>query len=94
MIKFEWDEEKSQVNIKKHGVSFDEASTIFLSDQIRVFTDEANLSLHEERLIAIGYSKHNRILTVVHCYREDNEVIRLISARKATKQEKNFFEGK
>ncbi len=94
MVKFEWDKTKSHVNVKKHGVSFEEASTIFLSDQIRVFTDEANSNLHEERLIAIGYSEHDRILTVVHCYREDDEVIRIISARKATKQEKIFFEGK
>lgn len=65
-----------------------------VSDQIRVFTDEAKSNLQEERLIAIGYSEHDRILTVVHCYREDDEVIRIISARKATKQENIFFEGK
>jgi uncharacterized DUF497 family protein len=94
MVKFEWNKAKSQVNVKKHGISFEEASTIFLSDQIRVFSDEANSSFHEERLIAIGYSEHDRILTVVHCYREDDEVIRIISARKATKQEKIYFEGK
>lgn len=93
MIKFEWDSRKAKLNLKKHGVSFEEASTIFSSDQIRVFTDDASSTIDEERLIAIGYSLHDRILTVVHCYKEDDEVIRIISARKATKQEKNFFEG-
>jgi uncharacterized DUF497 family protein len=58
-----------------------------------VFVDGTNSTVMEERLVAIGYSMHDRILTVVHCYREGDEVIRIISARKATKQEKNFFEG-
>jgi uncharacterized DUF497 family protein len=93
MIKFEWDKSKSQVNQKKHGISFEEASTIFFSDQIRVFVDQANSTLDEERLIAIGLSQHERLLTVIHCYRENDDVIRIISARKATKQEKKFFEG-
>lgn len=93
MIKFEWDSIKARSNLKKHGISFEEAATVFSNDQIRVFVDEANSTLTEDRLIAIGYSLHDRILTVVHCYKEDDEVIRIISARKATKQEKNFFEG-
>jgi len=93
MVRFEWDSNKAKSNLKKHSVSFEEASTIFSSDQIRVFVDDANSTVAEERLVAIGYSLHDRILTVVHCYREDDEVIRIISARKATKQEKNFFEG-
>jgi uncharacterized DUF497 family protein len=94
MVKFEWDKTNSVNNVTKHGVSFEEASTIFLSDQIRVFTDDANSTLKDERLVAIGYSQHDRILTVIHCYRENDEIIRIISARKATKQEKKFFEGK
>lgn len=93
MIKFEWDSIKAKSNLTKHGVSFEEASTIFSTEQIRVFVDDANSTIAEERLVAIGYSLHNRILTVVHCYREDDEVIRIISARKATKPEKKFFEG-
>lgn len=93
MVKFEWDSNKAKSNLKKHGVSFEEASTIFSGDQIRVFIDDANSTITEDRLIAIGYSLHDRILTVVHCYKEDDEIIRIISARKATKQEKNFFEG-
>ncbi len=87
MVKFEWDSNKAKSNLKKHSVSFEEASTIFSSEQIRVFVDDANSTDTEERLVAIGYSSHDRI------YREDDEVIRIISARKATKQEKNFFEG-
>lgn len=93
MIKFEWDLIKAKSNIEKHKVSFDEASTIFSSDQIRVFMDSANSTIIEDRLVAIGYSLQDRILTVVHCYKEADEVIRIISARKATKQEKKFFEG-
>ena len=93
MIKFDWDSYKAKSNLTKHNVSFEEASTIFSTDQVRVFVDDANSTMTEERLIAIGYSSHNRILTVVHCYKENDEVIRIISARKATKQEKNYFEG-
>lgn len=93
MIKFDWDPAKAESNLKKHGVSFKEASTVFLSDQIRVFADEDNSASDEQRLIAIGYGQKDRILTVVHCYREDDEKIRIISARKASKQEKIFFEG-
>lgn len=93
MIKFDWDSNKAKSNLTKHNVSFEEASTIFSAEQIRVFVDDANSTMTEERLIAIGYSSHNRILTVVHCYKENDEVIRIISARKATKQEKNYFEG-
>lgn len=93
MIKFDWDSNKAKSNLTKHNVSFEEASTIFSTEQVRVFVDDANSTMTEERLIAIGYSSHNRILTVVHYYKENDEVIRIISARKATKQEKNYFEG-
>ncbi|MEK6625068.1 MAG: BrnT family toxin [Bdellovibrionota bacterium] len=93
MIKFEWDHIKAKINLKKHGVSFKEATTVFLSDQIRVFLDEEHSVRDEERLIAVGYSQHDRILTVVHCYRENDEIIRIISARRASRQEKDFFEG-
>ena len=93
MIKFDWDPAKAESNFKKHGVSFQEASTVFLSDQIRVFADESHSASDEQRLIAIGYGQKDRILTVVHCYRENDEKIRIISARKASKQEKIFFEG-
>jgi uncharacterized DUF497 family protein len=72
MIKFDWDPAKAESNFKKHGVSFEEASTVFLSDQIRVFADEGHSASDEQRLIAIGYGQKDRILTVVHCYREDD----------------------
>lgn len=93
MIKFEWDQQKSNQNLKKHGISFAEAATVFYSDQIRVFLDDSYSNLNEERLIAIGYSEKNRILTVVHCYRDEENNIRIISARKASKQEIKFFQG-
>jgi uncharacterized DUF497 family protein len=94
MVKLEWNITKAQLNLKKHGVSFEEASSLFLSDQVRVFIDDGSSDLSEERLIAVGYSKINRILIVVHCYRENDEVIRIISARKANRQERKQFEGR
>lgn len=92
MVQFDWDEKKSKLNLKKHGISFEEASTIFFSDPIRVFVDEVHSDQNEERLIAIGYSNNNRILTVVHCYKDEDGVIRIISARKASSEEKKFFQ--
>lgn len=91
MIRFEWDNKKALDNLKKHKVSFEEAITVFNTDQIRIFADESHTA--EERLFAIGYSETQKMLVVIHCYREDEEVIRIISARKANKSEKKFFEG-
>ena len=91
MIRFEWDNNKALLNLKKHKVSFEEAVTVFNTDQIRIFIDRSHTM--EERLVAIGYSQTQKMLVVVHCYREDEEVIRIISARKANKSEKKFFEG-
>jgi uncharacterized DUF497 family protein len=91
MITFDWDPAKAESNFKKHGVSFEEASTVFLSDQIRVFADENHSASDEQRLIAIGYGQKNRILTVVHCYREDDEKIRIISGPESIQTRKNLF---
>lgn len=92
LIKFKWDEGKARLNLKKHGVSFEEAMTVFYQEFVHVFLDSEHSSPHEDRLIAVGFSHSQRLLLVVHCYRENKDVIRIISARKATKVERNSFE--
>ncbi len=89
-ITFEWDEEKAQANEKKHGVSFEEASTVFYDPHALLISDEDH-SYDEERFIILGISATMRVLTVCHCYRETNERIRIISARKATKNEESNY---
>ena len=94
MVRFDWDDLKSKANLKKHGISFDEASTVFTSEPIRIFADIDHSSQTEDRMFAIGYSYTHRLPLVVHCYFEDKNTIRIISARKVTKTEKKFFEEK
>ena len=85
-IQFEWDEAKNATNIKKHGVSFDEAQTVFLDENaIRYF--DPDHSQDEDRFIMLGMSFKLRVLVVCHCYRLSDSVIRLISARRANKKE-------
>ena len=90
-IQFEWDERKSRLNLRKHGISFEEAHTVFFDENGR-FLDDPDHSESEERFVLIGLSHGLRVLTVVHCYRESEEVIRLISARKATAKEIRQYE--
>ena len=85
-IIFEWDERKNRANLKKHGVSFEEARSSFLDENARVLPDEEH-SEREERFVLLGMSTSLRILVVCHCYRRRNEVIRIISARKANRDE-------
>jgi uncharacterized DUF497 family protein len=92
MVKFEWHQDKAKANLRKHKVSFEEAATVFSNEPIRIFMDTDNSTDREDRLIAIGYSQIQRLLVVVHCYRENDEVIRIVSARKATRIERKFFE--
>jgi uncharacterized protein len=87
---FEWDPPKNRSNIEKHGVSFEEASTVF-QDTLSLTIDDPLHSIDEERLILIGMSQKNRILVVVHTERGDN--IRIISARKTTKNERQYYES-
>lgn len=89
-IKFEWDEAKAKSNLIKHGVSFDEAKSVFDDDFARVIYDETH-SKNEERFVILGMSKKLRILVVVHCLRQDGLTVRLISARKATQNEQNQY---
>ena len=89
-MRFEWDSEKAKQNIKKHGVSFEEASTIFYDPHSATFDDPVH-SFDEYRFITIGLSSHDRLIVVSHTDREDN--IRLISARPATAHERKKHEG-
>ncbi len=89
-ITFEWDDEKAEANEKKHGVSFSEASTVFYDPHALLIDDEAH-SYDKDRFIILGVSAAARVLTVCHCYRETNELIRIISARRATKGEENSY---
>ena len=93
MIKFEWDKEKELKNIKKHGVSFEEASSIFYDDYAVQFYDKEHSVLKEDRFLILGVSNESRILMVCHCERESGDVLRIISARKATKNEKKSYKG-
>ena len=91
-IRFEWDETKNRSNIAKHGVAFDEARTVFYDPSARVIDDPAH-SESEDRFIILGISQKLRLLVVCHCYRERDEVIRIISARKATTNEGRAYKG-
>ena len=88
---FEWDLEKAESNIKKHGVSFDEAKTVFFDEFARLIPDPDS-SLGEERFILVGLSAEWNTLIVCHRYREPSNNIRIISARKAEKRERKQYE--
>ena len=90
-MKFEWDESKNEINRNKHGIWFEEAQMIFFDPHHRVFLDTEQTS-NEDRYIAIGYSQSERLLVMVFCHRNSGSVIRIISARKATKKERGFYE--
>lgn len=90
-ISFEWDKKKNATNIKKHGISFLEAKTVFYDDEAILFDDPVH-SEKEERFLIIGLSRTNKTLIVSHCYRENDNIIRIISARKATKTERKIYE--
>ena len=92
MIKFEWNESKAAANLKKHQVSFEEAKSIFFDDLGVQFFDEDHSS-DEERFLMLGLSSDAKLLIVCHCEREQGAVIRIISARKATKRESAFYRG-
>ena len=85
-IRFEWDENKNDINKKKHKVSFEEAKTVFYDENALVIDDPEH-SQEEDRFIILGVSDNAKLLVVCHCYREGDSVIRIISARKATTTE-------
>ena len=90
MLSFEWDENKNSLNRKKHGIAFDEASTVFYDERAILFDDPEH-SEDEERFILLGMSRTANVCIVCHCYREDETVIRIISARRATKKEEEVY---
>ena len=90
MIRFEWDEKKNETNIKKHGISFEEASSVFQDEESLIISDE-NHSQEEDRFILIGFSFKANLLVVCHCYREKDSIIRIISARKADRNERKQY---
>lgn len=93
MIKFEWNPTKASANKKKHGVSFEEAQSVFYDEFAIQFYDSENSEIEEERFLLLGVSTESRMLLVCHCERDSGNSIRIISARKATKRERRFYEG-
>jgi len=90
-LTFEWDNEKDKENQWKHGVSFEEARTVFYDEYARIIVDPDH-SLEEDRFILLGLSSRLRMLAVCHCYREGETKVRIISARKAVKRERKKYE--
>jgi uncharacterized DUF497 family protein len=89
-IDFAWDPRKAQSNFAKHGISFEEAQTVFLDESARLI-DDPDHSEDEDRFLLLGYSSQARCVIVSHCYRQSDSVIRLISARRATAQEEQVY---
>ena len=92
-IRFEWDENKNKINISKHGINFNEASSVFDDIDALVIPDKEH-SVVEDRFLILGLSSLAKLLVVCHCYRVSESVIRIISARKATRNETAQYEGR
>lgn len=92
MIRFEWDRAKASANFKKHDVSFEEAQTVFYDEFAVQFLDEEHSS-EEDRFLMLGVSSEANLLLVCHCERAGGDIIRIISARRATRQESKFYNG-
>jgi uncharacterized DUF497 family protein len=91
MIKFEWDVVKAASNIKKHGISFKEAQSVFFDEFAVQFFDHKN-SETEDRFLMLGMSNETNLLLICHCERDEGNTIRVISARKATKNERKHYQ--
>ncbi len=89
-IRFAWDEKKNTANQKRHGVSFEEAQSVFFDESALQFFDEAH-SAAEGRFLMLGLSSHLRLLMVAHTFREEDSIIRIVSARMATKNESRVY---
>lgn len=92
-MKFEWDPKKNKSNIKKHGVSFEEAQTVFYSEHAEVF-DDPDHSVDEDRFIIVGFSSIGRLLLACFCERGEGDIIRIISSRKLSKKEIKSFNSR
>lgn len=90
-LKFEWNKIKAESNLAKHGVSFEEASTVFCDGLARLIPDPDSSHV-EERFLLLGMSTQQKLLLVCHCYREENRSIRIISARRASRHERKSYE--
>jgi len=90
MLFFEWDPVKAAANLRKHKVSFEDAQTVFSDERARLI-DDPDHSEDEERFLLLGLSSSLRLLVVAHCYRSTDNVIRIISARKATADEARHY---
>ncbi len=89
-LRFELDPSKATINVRKHGVSFEEAQSVFADERARLI-DDPDHSEDEDRFILLGLSSSLRVLIVAHCYRSEGNVIRIISARKATREEQRYY---
>ncbi len=89
-INFEWDENKNQINQKKHKISFEEAVSVFY-DEMALMRDDPDHSEDEDRFVIMGMSDSKKLLVVCHCYRDSDTIIRIISARKATTTESRQY---
>ena len=87
---FDWDENKNRINLEKHGITFEEASTVFFDDRAILFDDPEH-SIDEDRFLLLGMSETAKVCIVCHCYRESDTVIRIISARQATRKEEERY---
>jgi uncharacterized DUF497 family protein len=92
MVEFEWNPLKAASNKKKHGISFEEAKSVFYDEFAVQFYDSDN-SETEERFLMLGLSNESRVLLICHCEKEAGDLIRIISARKATKNERKLYKG-
>lgn len=92
-LHFEWDKNKNITNQKKHRISFEEAQTVFYDDNA-LLIDDPDHSEEEERFILLGFSQRANMLVVCHCYRHSGSVIRIISARKATRNEERAYNAR
>ena len=93
-LRIEWDTNKARANLRKHGITFDEAETAFSDDNALLLFDPDHSTVDEERLVLIGISIALRVLVVIHCERDSGDTIRLISARRATKSERAQYDAR
>lgn len=89
-LRFEWDDRKAAANLKKHGIGFDEAKSVFFDERAKLI-DDPDHSDDEDRFVLLGMSCMLRLLLVCHCYRSQGNVIRIISARKAISRESKSY---
>ena len=92
MIRFEWNAAKAASNEKKHGVTFEEAKSVFYDDFAIQFFDDENSEL-EDRFLILGLSNQSKILLICHCEQDSGNLIWIISARKATAKERKLYKG-